>query len=157
MELTQEEREQMLRDEAMQNQLPNPPKKAGVHYFWASMENRFTPVSWYKRLGYKVVPYDSMKGWADANMRQASGDYAGCITVNEMLLMECSESSYQRFMTINHHEKPNQEQQRARQSIDAAKDLGGEDSSGRALVTEVGKGFETMDRKIVKRVHKFES
>lgn len=156
MELSQDERDQMLRDDAMQNQLPTPPKRAGVHWFWASLENRFTPITWYMRLGYRVVKFEELAGWADANMRAKSGDHAGCISVNEMILMQCSEADYQRYMKIAHHEKPNSEQRAARGIIDTAKNSVEEDSSGRTLVTEVGKGFQEMDRQVVQRSPKFD-
>lgn len=112
LELSQEEREQMLRDEALQNQLPNPPMRAGVHWFWASLTNAYNPVTWYMRLGYRPVKFEELAGWANANMRGKSGEYAGCITVNEMLLMAADETAYQRYMRIVHHEKPMEEQRK---------------------------------------------
>lgn len=150
LELTQDEREQMLRDDALQNQLPNPPKRPGVHWFWASLTNQYNSVTWYMRLGYKPVKFEELPGWADANMRGKSGEYAGCITVNEMLLMKGDETAYQRFMHIVHHEKPMQEQMRARQSVNRAKEEVSEESGRDGLVTEVGTGFASLDRKAKK-------
>lgn len=160
LELTQDERDQMLRDEALQNQLPNPPQRAGVHWFWASLTNAYNPVTWYMRLGYKPVKYEELVGWANANMRGKSGEYAGCITVNEMLLMQGSEDSYQRYMRIVHHDKPMEEQ---RKMSEAFKSVGEEvetQSGHGGLVRDAARpgeisGIPSLER-TAKRPGKFE-
>jgi hypothetical protein len=159
MELSQEERDQMLRDDAMQNMLPNPPKRPGVHYFWAAMALQGgASIAWYQRLGYRPVKYEEMRGWADANMRSASGEYAGCITVNEMLLMQCSESDYQRYMRIVHHEKPNEEAGRVKDMIEAMKaDVGEQNVRRPDGVKPSEDGFAAMERQTkVRRPSTFE-
>lgn len=161
LELTQDQREQMLRDDALQNQLPNPPPRKGVHWFWASLTNQWTSVAWYMRLGYKPVKFEELAGWADANMRGKSGEYAGCITVNEMLLMKCDETSYQRFMRVVHHEKPLEEQKRMKESFQRVRDEVAQESGHEGLVVDAaGKGEASgvplLDR-TAKRPAKFES
>lgn len=156
LELSQTEREQMLRDEALQNQLPNPPKRPGTHWFWASMNNQWTPVTWYRRMGYHPVKIEELAGWADANMRGKSGEYAGCITINEMLLMRCDEASYQKFMKIVHHDKPNEEQRTVRGKIDETRETVENEAGVGGLVEEVGSGLQNMDRSARVRHRKFE-
>lgn len=160
LELSQDEREQMLREDAMQNQLPNPPKRPGVHWFWASLTNAYTSVPWYMRMGYKPVKFEELAGWADANMRGKSGDYAGCITVNEMLLMKADEKAYQRFMHIVHHEKPLAEQKGLKDSFQRVKEEVASDSGHDGLVTDATErgemsGVRALER-TVKRPSKFE-
>lgn len=124
LELTQEERDQMLRDGAMQDYLPTPPKRKGTHWFWASttMEGPGN-IQYYKRLGYELVKLTdpSIKGWAEATRSAASGQYADYVTVNEMVLMKISEDLYQRYMKIVHHHKPNDETQRVRDMVENMK------------------------------------
>lgn len=159
LELTQDEREQMLRDDALQNQLPNPPRRPGVHWFWASLTNQYTSVTWYMRLGFRPVKFEEMEGWAEANMRGKSGDYAGCVTVNEMLLMRVDETSYQRYMKIVHHDKPMQEQHRMRDSMRSVQEAVAQES-GQDLVRDAtapgeSSGMQSLDR-TAKRPARFE-
>lgn len=142
LEVPLEVREQMLRDDAMQNQLPTPPKRPGLHWFYASLTNPYTSVQWYLRMGYRPVKYSELEGWADANMRGKSGtDYADCIVVNEMLLMKIDDKTYQRFMAIQHHEKPMQEQQRMRESFQRVREEVAMESGQEGLVIDAtGKG-----------------
>lgn len=145
--ISMEEREEMLRDEYLQNALPNPPKKPGTHYFYASLNNQYTPVSWYLKLGYRPVRVDEMPGFADATRRIDNGEYAGCVGVNEMLLLKISEEGYQQIMRKIHHERAGEELGRIRQSVDSVKDAVGEDKEGSQLVSEEGDGFKEIERR----------
>lgn len=149
MELSQEERDQMLRDGALQDYLPRPPDRKGIHWFWGAttMEGPGN-IAYYKRLGYELVRLTDplIKGWAEANRREASGQYADYVTVNEMVLMKISEALYQRYMRILHHEKPNQEAQRVKDMLDEMKS-----QVGNANLREVAgpgetNGFTELDR-----------
>lgn len=158
--LSQDEREQMLRDDALQNTLPIPPKKAGVHWFWGSLTNPYTPIEWYMRLGWKPVKFEELAGWANANMRGKSGEYAGCITVNEMVLMRGDETAYQRYMRILHHEKPMQEQERMRQSMRSVEEAIAAETGQDGLVEDVvakpeHSGLRSLDRR-AKRPTRFD-
>lgn len=156
LELSQSDREAMLRNDAMQNLLPTPPKKPGTHFFYASM-NSPQHVSWYRRMGYRPVRVDdpSMKGWIEDAMKTATGEYSGCVTINEMLLMEISDADYQKYMRIVHHERPLEEQGMVRNSLDSAKDSVARESGGLTEAREVGTGLQSMDR-VVKTPARFE-
>lgn len=160
LELSQDEREQMLRDEAMQNQLPNPPRRPGIHWFWASLNNPYTPVTWYVRMGYVPVKMEELEGWAHANMRGKSGEYSGCVTVNEMLLMRADETAYQRFMKIVHHDKPMEEQQKMMSSFKDVQETVAMESGHGGLVHDGARpgevsGLPSLER-TAKRPNKFE-
>lgn len=152
-------REALLRDEALQHKLPNPPKRTGWHYFWASTQNSYNPISWYKQLGYRVVNVSEMEQWADASRRGTGGEYDGAVCINEMVLMKIDEKSYQQIMRVIHHDKPNEEGKRLRESIDGVKDEVGTDGAGASLVTEVTEGgvsgYENVDR-VARRPRSFE-
>lgn len=151
--LTADQRDQMLRDDALQNYLPSPPPKKGVHYFWATLDTQSgASVMWYRRLGYRPVRHEEMQGWADANMRMESGEYSGCITVREMILLQCSEADYQRYMKIVHHEKPRDEANKMKDTLDAMKQDVGEHLVESAAGENEVDGFEQMDRDARRRL-----
>lgn len=147
MELSAAERDQMLRDDALQNMLPTPPAKPGIHYFYASMLTQGgASITWYRKLGYRPVRYEEMPGWATATMKSASGEYAGCITVNEMLLMQCNDADYKRYMRILHHDKPNEEAGRVKDMLDAMKNDVGEKNILSVADSPANDGFAEMER-----------
>lgn len=159
-EMSQDEREQMLRDNALQSRLPDPPKRPGVHWFWGSLNNTANSIMWYMRLGYRPVKFEELAGWAEANMRGKSGDYAGCICVEEMLLLAGDEKAYQRYMHIVHHEKPMQEQMGVKDQFRRTQDEVASESGHGGLVqdpTRPGEmsGLRELER-TVKRPAKFE-
>jgi len=155
-----EDVQQMLRDNALQQRLPDPPPRKGIHWFWASLTNTANSIMWYMRLGYKPVKFEEMPGWADANMRGKSGEFAGCITVEEMLLMRGDEKAYQRFMQIVHHDKPMEEQKGVRDSFRRAREEVTAESGHDGIVRDATRPGETSGLKelerTVKRPAKFE-
>lgn len=140
------EREAMLRDEYMQNQLPTPPKKPGVHWFWGSMNNKYTPISWYLKLGYRPVRIDELPGFADATLRLSNGEYSGCIGCNEMVLLKVSDAGYQQIMRKIHHERAGEEVGRIGHRVQETKEAVGQDKEDNDLVTEIGDGFKHLER-----------
>lgn len=124
--------EEALRTEAINNALPNPPKRAGWHYFWGSTTNTYVPIQYYLRLGYMPVKPEEIPEMSHLKMH--SGEYDGFIMCNEMLLMKCPEAVYQRYMQIVHHERPNEESERLKANLEAIKEEIGKDSAGRDLV-----------------------
>ena len=144
--ISMEERDAMLRDEYLQNQLPNPPKKPGTHYFWGSTQNKYTPISWYLKLGYRPVRIDELPGFADAAMKLDNGEYAGCIGCNEMVLLRISEEGYQQIMRKIHHERATDEVGRIGRKIEETREAVGQDREGNDIVTEEGDGFRELER-----------
>lgn len=132
--LTDEERATLLRDEAMNNALPNPPKIPGWHVVWLSSTNQYTPIQWYMRLGYVPVTREEMPEMS--YLKAHSAEFSGFVAVNEMVLFKIPEDAYQQIMREFHHDRPAQEEARLRSNIQKIKEEVGQDSDGRGLVQE---------------------
>lgn len=130
--ISEEERATILRDEALNNALPNPPKIPGWHLAWLSTTNQYTPIQWYMRLGYVPVPKEEMPEMN--HLKAHSAEMAGFVSVNEMVLFKIPEDAYQQIMREFHHNRPNDEEGRLRENINKIKDEVGEDRQGRQLV-----------------------
>lgn len=115
--LTMEERVQILRNEHTGDILPdiNIQKPRGynpeMHYFWASTTNKSDTIYRRQRLGYELVRADSFPD-LDAEYGVSEGQFQGCISVNEMLLMQIPKVLACELLKINHHEKPLAEEMR---------------------------------------------
>lgn len=157
VEMSSEERLAILRGEAMDNVLPNPPKIPGMHLVWLSTMNQYTPIQSYIRLGYRPVRHEEVAGMEDLKIH--SGEMAGFVSINEMVLYCIPEEGYQQIMKEMHHDRPNREAEKLLANVEQIKDAVGFDSDGRSLVQpasgEKDDGFEeVLDRRA--RVGTFE-
>ena len=113
--LTMAERIAILRDEYTGDILPDVSKSRGIdpemHYFWASTTNQTDPIYKRLRMGYELVRADELPELA-TEFRISSGQYEGCISVNEMILLKIPKVLANELMKINHHERPLAEEQR---------------------------------------------
>lgn len=136
---TMDERRAMLRNDWGQTVLPQAPEIPGFHTCWLSTTSSVDPI--YKRLqmGYELVKQSEITNIG--NQRITSGEFEGCIAINEMLLSKIPNELYQEIMLINHYERPLEEEGmlRANAVIDekdsAGKQLGrveGFDNLGKA-------------------------
>lgn len=127
-----EERLAILREEHTGDVLPDanalPGREEGMHYFWASSTNQTDPIYKRQRLGYSLVRAEELPALA-ADFRIQTGQFEGCVSVNEMILMKIPKRLYQELMVINHHEKPLSEEQRLKEEAVQRS----EDSDGRQL------------------------
>jgi hypothetical protein len=142
---TMDERRRMLRDGWGQTVLPQAPEIPGFHTCWLSTTSNVDPV--YKRLqmGYMLVKQNEIAGIG--NQRITSGEFEGCVSINEMVLAKIPDELYQEIMLINHYERPLEEEGmlKANAVIDE------KDSDGRQL----GKveGFDNLGRPAHKLPH----
>lgn len=142
--LTMEERKALLRQEWSDDILPqivdgNP----AYHYCWLSTTNQTDPIYRRLRLGYELVRYDELP-YLGAQNRMESGEFAGCISINEMILAKIPNELYQELMLINHYEKPMQEEELLRANIEKDE----EDSSGKKLARLEGSGIKKLVKKV---------
>lgn len=103
------ERRFNFRDEWTANALPTPPAIPGYHLAWLSTTNQYDPIHKRMRMGYELVKAEEVEGFAHYKMK--SGEYEGCVSVNEMLLAKIPLSLYQEMMSYFHHEQPLAEEQ----------------------------------------------
>jgi hypothetical protein len=143
-DISDEERANILRDEALNNALPNPPKMPGWHLAWLSTTNQYTPIQWYMRLGYVPVTKEEMPEMG--HLKAHSAEMAGFVSVNEMVLFKIPEDAYQQIMREFHHNRPNEEEGRLRENLEKIKAEVGEDRRGKSLVLEESATKELGER-----------
>lgn len=116
-ELTDDERVAMLRSGFFQVALPDLPKKQGMHRVWLTTANPRDPIAARLRMGYRLLRYEDVgPGWEQ--QKATSGEYAGCIVINEMLAAEITQALYQRYMTELHHNMPREQERGIRGQLE---------------------------------------
>jgi hypothetical protein len=133
--VTDEDRDAILRDEAMNNSLPNLPTIPGWHTVWLSTTNQYTPIQWYQRLGYVPVSHEDVPGMDGIKVH--SGEMSGFVSINEMVAYKIPDDAYQQIMRVHHHERPNSEAERMQASFRAIKETTGVDSAGNSVAREI--------------------
>lgn len=107
--LSDEERVDLLRRSFFQSALPDLPKIPGYHVCWLTTTNPRDPIHGRLRLGYEIIRAEELPGWEAMSMK--TGDYAGCIGVNEMLAAKLPLHLYEAFMREVHHDAPMREEE----------------------------------------------
>lgn len=120
---TSKERRRMFK-EFSQEALPTPPARPGWHYVWLSTTNQYDPI--YKRLRMGYVPVKAEEIPDFDHYRVKSGEYEGCISMNEMILFQIPQEIYQEIMEEYHHYRPMEEEERIKvNAVDSLKDSRG--------------------------------
>lgn len=140
--LTMAERKLQLRSEWGNDILPKVDGQPDFHYCWLSTTNHSDPI--YKRLqlGYELVTATEIPELATQH-RVTSGEFEGCISINEMILAKIHVELYQELMIINHHERPLEEEE----YLKANAVLDEKDSSGKPLGSIEGEGIERLGQR----------
>lgn len=141
-EMNEDERLEFFRDSLNQSVLPDLPKMAGYHVFWATTTNARDSIQWRIRIGYRPIRAEETPGWQGVSI--TSGEYAGVIAVNEMLAMRIPMSLYNKYMREVHHNLPMQEQEKIRQQIRRV----GDDAARRGSKVIEGEGMNELGRRV---------
>lgn len=110
-EMSDELRLQMFAQNFSEGALPSLPDIDDYHTIWLTTNNPRDPIHARLRVGYELIKLEEISGWAD-NLSIKTGEYAGCIGVNEMIAAKLPDRLYQMFMAENHHHAPNREEER---------------------------------------------
>lgn len=94
------------RDRWQHNVLPNPPQIPGYRTIWLSTTNQQDSIARRMQLGYQFVKPDDLPGFELAAMK--TGEYVGCIGINEMILCKLPEELWNIYMEELHHVAPNE-------------------------------------------------
>lgn len=114
--LSDDDRLDMFRQQFHQAALPDLPNIPGYHVCWLTTTNPRDPVHGRIRLGYEPIRAEEVPGWEYASLK--TGDWSGCIGVNEMLAFKLPLSLYQRFMQEAHHDAPAREEGKLTETAD---------------------------------------
>jgi hypothetical protein len=142
-EMTDDERLEFFRDSLIQSVLPDLPPMSGYHVFWATTTNPRDSIAWRIRIGYRPIRAEDSPGWEGVTV--SSGEYAGAISVNEMMAMRIPLSLYNRYMQEVHHRMPLSEQDKIRAMVERVSN----DGARRGLKVEVGDGMTELARRVV--------
>lgn len=116
-ELSDDERVAEFRQQYFQSALPDIPKIEGYHVCWLTTENPRDPIHARVRLGYEPIKSHEIPGWEHAQIK--TGEWEGCIGVNEMIAFKLPLELYEQYMRINHHEQPLSEEEKLSSQIRA--------------------------------------
>lgn len=98
--------------------LPVPPSRdSNWHYCWLTTTNPRDPVVGRLRLGYQLVKNDEFPELVGYHM--TSGQYQGCLGVNEMILAKLPMARFQKIMQVVHHKRPREEEAAIKARVDA--------------------------------------
>ena len=109
-ELSDDERVAEFRQQFFQSALPDLPHIPGYHVCWLTTENPRDPIHSRIRLGYEPIRESDIAGWEHASIK--TGEWQGCIGVNEMVAFKLPLELYEQYMRINHHEQPLAEEEK---------------------------------------------
>jgi hypothetical protein len=115
-DMTEDERLELFRESLHQSVLPDLPPMPGYHTFWATTTNPRDSIAWRLRIGYSLIRAEDCPAWDGISIK--SGDYAGAISVNEMLGMRIPLALYNSFFREVHHNMPLAEEEKIRSSVE---------------------------------------
>lgn len=115
--LSDDERVAEFRQQFFQSALPDIPRIDGYHVCWLTTENPRDPIHSRIRLGYEPIKASDIPGWDHAQLK--TGEWEGCIGVNEMVAFKLPLELYEQYMLINHHEQPLSEEEKLSSNIRA--------------------------------------
>jgi hypothetical protein len=106
----------MFRNQLFNSALPQLPDIPGFHLCWLTTTNPRDSIIMRQRLGYELLRSSDFPGYE--LVTEKTGEYAGCIGVNEMLAAKLPEDLYQMYMTEAHHNAPNNEEDKLKTAIE---------------------------------------
>ncbi len=107
----EEQRRVSLRNEFLYSALPSIPDIPGFHTCWLSTTHQYDHIPNRMRLGYvPVTREDVPPGWHVHSVK--SGEWDGCIGINEMLAFKIPIDRYNEIMMELHHDAPMDEETR---------------------------------------------
>ena len=140
--VSNDDRLNMFRNQLFNAALPQLPEIPGYHLCWLTTTNPRDSIMMRQRLGYELIKASDFPGFELVTLK--TGDYAGCIGINEMLASKLPLDLYEMYMTEAHHTAPNAEEEKLRSVIDTiqanarAQKAEVEEEAGTA---ELGKSF----------------
>lgn len=125
-EMTEADRLDMFRRQMFNDALPDIPPIDGYHVCWLTTTNPNDPIHSRMRLGYELIKAEEVPGMQMTTVK--TGEYAGCVGVNEMVAAKLPNSLYQAFMREAHHNAPRDQEEslnsRAEQMKNEAEEAG---------------------------------
>lgn len=143
-ELTDAARLDEFRKTLFQSVLPDLPPIRGYHVCWLTTTNPRDSIAGRIRLGYEPVQQNDVPGWEHASLK--TGEYQGCIGVNEMVAFKLPIHLYEMYMREAHHNQPLEEEGKLSSVIDVIREQAesAAKSGSRGIKFEVEEGTEEL-------------
>lgn len=116
--LTDKDRLTAFRQSLHQAALPNLPEIPGWHVCWLSTTNRNDPIHRRIQLGYEPILAKDVPGYNLGELSVKTGEWQGCIGINEMIAFKLPEDLYLAFMKEVHHDQPLSEDEKLTSTAD---------------------------------------
>jgi hypothetical protein len=129
-EISEDERLEMFRMQLYNDALPNIPDIPGYHVCWLTTTNKGDTIQHRLRLGYDLIRAEDVPGMELVTMK--TGEYAGCVAVNEMIAAKLPLSLYYRYMQEAHHDAPMREENKLEETAQLMREQA-ERSGGRLI------------------------
>lgn len=143
--LTDAERLDMFRRSMFQSSLPDLPSIPGFHVCWLTTSNPRDSIHMRIRIGYELIRGSDIPGWEHASLK--SGEYVGCIGVNEMIAARLPNHLYNAYMAEAHHEAPlNEEEKLMYANESVIEEANQQTKRARASIYEVEPGTEGLGK-----------
>ncbi len=108
-EVSEDDRLEMFRQSLFNDALPDLPTIPGYHVCWLTTTNPRDSIHRRLQLGYELIKAHEVHGMEYASLK--TGDWPGCIGVNEMIAAKLPLSLYHAFMKEAHHDAPRREEE----------------------------------------------
>lgn len=128
--MTDDERLEMFRMNLYNDALPIIPEIPNYHVCWLTTTNKSDTIQQRLRLGYELIKGEDVPGMD--LVTQKTGEYAGCVAVNEMIAAKLPLSLYQRYMQEAHHDAPLREEEKLAETAELMREQA-ERAGGRLL------------------------
>lgn len=128
------DRLEMFRNNLFNDALPDLPPIPGYHVCWLTTTNSRDPIHRRIMLGYEPLKAADIPGFEYSSVK--TGEWAGCVGVNEMIAFKLPLGLYESFMQEAHHNKPAQEEQRLQDVADMLREQAAASKS--MVITEDG-------------------
>lgn len=119
-QISDDERMELYRNQFYQHVLPDLPDIDGYHVCWLTTTNPRDSIHNRMRLGYEPITPADVPGYDSYSMK--TGEWAGCIGINEMVAFKLPLSLYERYMNEAHSRAPHAEQAKITALIDELND-----------------------------------
>ena len=129
--------------------LPDAPEIPGYKLCWVPehSNNQFDTVDFRKGLGYELVKASEVPKFRSPSNR--SGQYEGCVSHQELILMKLPLRLWTMYMKDNHHTSPNEQERAIKQKISQMTD-----NEGKNIVRDMPEmsGINRLARKVAEPV-----
>lgn len=129
-----------FRSQLYQSALPTIPEPPGFKICWLTTQNPRDPIIARERLGYTRLKASDYPGFETLSV--ATGDFAGCIAINEMIAFKLPIELWEIYMTEAHHTAPLAEEEKLKSVLDVIK-AGAEE---RGAKVEMGDGTAALGK-----------